>query len=288
MQKRQKRQDRSAEETVRLFYDAYGWQKVSGETTFESVMFRRFPAGYADYAPGPIKRLLDAFSAYHDRLLIVGCGDMPPSHVKIAQGFRQVQCLDISIAALAVAKDKVGNNVELTHGSIVDTGITNNSMDAILCSHVLFHIDKAQQEQAVRQMLRITRPGGRVVILYANPRSPMSLPGEILRSLKRMVGFNPHRQPNGLDLYYHAYPLSWWRRFEDQSNVTLAPSDVIGSRVASAFLRPDAFSVAFYRCAARLENAHPNLALKLWQYPMVVLDKRSLAPSMGMSRILLK
>jgi ubiquinone/menaquinone biosynthesis C-methylase UbiE len=118
-------------------------------------MFRRFPPGHADYAAGPFNRLVDAFNTYHGRLLIVGSGDLPSSHVKIAEEFGQVQCLDLSIVALALARQALGDRVELTHGSIVDTEIENNSIDAVLCAHVLYHIDSAHQERAVRQMLRI-------------------------------------------------------------------------------------------------------------------------------------
>jgi hypothetical protein len=108
----QERQERSVEEQVRSFYDEHGWQKQSGQT-FETEMFRRFPAGHADYDAGPFNRLVDAFNTYHDRLLIVGSGDLPFSHVKIAQGFRQVRCVDLSIVALALARDALGDRVEL-------------------------------------------------------------------------------------------------------------------------------------------------------------------------------
>jgi SAM-dependent methyltransferase len=266
---------RAAEDIVRSFYDGAGWREDAGGSTIESLMFRQFPAGYADYAQGPINRLVGAFGACKGRLLVVGCGDMPSAHIKIAQRFDEVQCLDISATALAIVNDKIGGAIELTHGSILNSGLADNSADAVLCAHVLYHIDREQQERAVREMLRITRPGGAVVILYANPRSPFALPGEIVRGVKLLCGLDAYRQPNGLDLYYHAEPLNWWRRFADDSDVSLHPNEAIGSRPARASLRRRELAVAFYRWAAKLEMERPGLALRLWQYPMAVLKKRA-------------
>jgi ubiquinone/menaquinone biosynthesis C-methylase UbiE len=69
------------------------------------------------------------------------------------------------------AKAKLGPTGEFVLGSILDLPLPDNHVDAVYCAHVIYHIDAAFQEKAVRELIRVTKPGGRVVIIYANPNS---------------------------------------------------------------------------------------------------------------------
>jgi len=129
---------------------------------------------------------------------------------------------------------------------------------------------------AVRQMLRLVKPGGRVVIVYANPRSPFAVVGGAMRALGRAVGRKRIFRQNGIpDLYYHANPRGWWRRFDTEAVVSFIPWEVIGSRPARALLRGDRIARAFFRAAGWVEHQLPSVAVRVWQYPILVLDKRS-------------
>ncbi len=263
---------RDAADIVKSFYDEFGW-RADGEPSGEDALFRTFPPAYQDYKPLATERMLEAFKGRGGTLLIVGCGDMPEAHVRLALQFDKVICMDISRVALEVSEKKLGARGTYILGSIVDTDLGDEIVDAAYCAHVIYHIDQAQQEQAVRQMIRLTRRGGRVVYLYANPRSPFTLPGEVMRAVKRRLG----RKASGAtpELYYHAHTLGWWRRFADQCRVSLEPSEAIGSRPAMALLKSKAVGGAFFKGARWLQDAAPGLAVRLWQYPMVVLDRKS-------------
>src|SRR5215213_7821968 len=161
--------DRKAEDIVRSFYDQFGWIE-QGDGNGEDQLYRVFPQAYYDiYSPSSEERTRRLFDGRNGRLLIVGCGDLPQSHIAITQQFSTTTCMDISQRALAIARQKLGEPVECVLDSIVDTKLESNQFDAVFCAHVLYHIDAREQEQAVRQMVRLTKPGGRVVIIYANP-----------------------------------------------------------------------------------------------------------------------
>jgi hypothetical protein len=75
-------------------------------------------------------------------------------------------------------------------------------------------------------------------------------------------------------LYYHAHPRSWWRRFAPMAAIRFAPWEAIGSRPARALLRTDASARLFYHAAAWLEANAPSAAARLWQYPIIILEKK--------------
>jgi ubiquinone/menaquinone biosynthesis C-methylase UbiE len=198
---------------------------------------------------------------------------MPESHVRIAAGFDRVTCMDISAAALNNAERELGTAASYRRESIVNTALPDSLFEAVFCAHVIYHIDKNEQEAAIRQLLRVTRPGGRVVIVYYNPRSPLSVPGRIMREVKQRVsGRNVSNLP--AQMYFHAYPLSWWQRFTIECNVAFMPWEVTGRRPARALLWGDRMAAAFFNAAVWSETKAPHVAVQLWQYPIVVLDKK--------------
>lgn len=97
---------------------------------------------------------------------------MPDSHVDLATRFDQTTCIDIPQKALDIAAKRLPDAATLL-GSIVHSEIGDDSFDTVFCANVPSRIDAAQQAQAMREMLRVVRPGGKVLVLYANPRSPL-------------------------------------------------------------------------------------------------------------------
>ena len=270
--------DRKAEETVKNFYDQYGWKEQEGGESGEDLLFRKFPRAYHElYAPASEERVRQLFEGYTGRLLIVGPGDLPKSHITVVQQFSTTKCMDISTRALEIARQKLGDRAEYILDSIVDTALDSDQFDATFCAHVLYHIDATEQEQAVRQMIQLTKPGGRVIIIYINPYIPKPV-FKVLRQIKlaSLKIFQVEAKNRTLaipKLYYYAYPLGWWKRFSDVCEVSLLPSEVIGTSPAR-LLWNDMVARTFYRTALWTERTFPALSARLWRYPIIVLDKR--------------
>jgi len=259
--------------TVAHFYDQYGWVRQTTGAQGEDQLFRSFPKAQARYAEQLRERVCGLFGGKRDALLFAGCGDMPESHMRVAQLFKTVTCMDISTTALDIAQAKLGRGASYVHESIVNTTLPDNMFDTVFCAHVLFHINKDEQETAVRQLLRVTKPGGRLCISYANPNSPFAIPGESVRRVKGWLGYGRQTSDAIPALYYFAHPLHWWQRFAGECKLSLVPSDVIGSRPARAMLRSEQMASFFYQWAARIETRAPRVAARLWQYVIVVLEK---------------
>jgi ubiquinone/menaquinone biosynthesis C-methylase UbiE len=54
--------------------------------------------------------------------------------------------------------------------------------DAAYCAHVIYHIDSDHQDKAIRELIRVTKPGGRIVVIYSNQDS---LPSRIARFFRQ-------------------------------------------------------------------------------------------------------
>jgi SAM-dependent methyltransferase len=274
------RSKKKVESSVREFYDNYGWIDDGDEGSGEDNSFRLFRPSYRAYHEGVERRTLEALSACKGKLLIAGGGDMPDSHVEIASKFDHVACIDISEKALEIAAKRLGENAEIVSGSILDLPLEDNRFDAVFCSHVIYHIDRDLQETAINELIRVTKPGGRVVVLYSNPHSPIRYAAGAVHKTsnalhKLFSKSKPAARGDRPDLYFWPHKLSWWDRFKNQASIEMQPWDIIGSYEERTIIPTNWIAKGFYSTAGWLERKNPDLAVRLWQYLIVALDKKS-------------
>jgi SAM-dependent methyltransferase len=261
----------SVERAVRDFYDTYGWSKGG-----EDELYRQFRPPYWPYHEQTVARTLGCFAGRKGSLLFVGGGDLPRSHVALASNFASVACIDISEVALNITQKKLPQ-AERVLGSICSAPLASDTYDAVFCAHVIYHIDRNEQERAVREIIRVAKPVGRIVIIYNNPHSPLRFAAGAARQLRRRFApSSPELKRSGgpAPLYFSPYPLSWWSRFKDTCSLTMLPWDIIGSGDEKTLIRTDGLARAFYRAASWAESHVPSACVYFWQYPIVILDKR--------------
>jgi SAM-dependent methyltransferase len=267
------------EEKVRNFYDTYGWVKQAG-ISGEDRQFRDFSPPYYPYHDGVNARTIACFADLNGKLLMAGGGDLPETHVTIANKFSETTCLDISKVAIDIARNKLENRGEFILGSILEIPKPDDHFDAVYCAHVIYHIERDLQGKAVRELIRVTKPGGRIVVIYSNPDS---LPSRIVRYksklpvLWKLKRKNPHSRPDAKGrppLYFFSHPLSWWAEFGDECSVEIRPWDVMGNVQEEAILINDTIASLGYRMCSWLESKDPARAAHWWSYPLVILTKK--------------
>jgi len=268
------------EEKVRDFYDRYGWVKTAG-ISGEAALFRDFSPPYYPYHARVNSRTLECFAGLGGRLLMAGGGDLPETHVTIAEQFAQTTCLDISRVAIEIAREKLADRGEFIVGSILAVPKPDDYFDAVYCAHVIYHVDSRRQESAVRELIRVTRAGGRIVMIYVNRDS---LPSRMVAAKSKLPVLwklnrrKARERPMAEDrppLYFFAHPLKWWSRFEDECQVEIKPWDVMGNTQEEALLISDGIASVGYRACSWLEERYPRAAGRWWSYPLVVLTKKS-------------
>ena len=94
----------------------------------------------------------------------LGCGT-GESLVLLSPVVERVIGVDREQGMLDVAAERTSElvNVDLRRGGLDDLPLASAEVDAVLCMLVLHHV--AQLDRAFSEMRRITRPGGRIVIL---------------------------------------------------------------------------------------------------------------------------
>lgn len=132
----------------------------------------------------------------HDVVLDFGCGVGRLSNA-LAHHFGRVLALDIAPSMLQRARelDRSGGRIEFVHNPHPDLrGVPDESVDLVYSSLVLQHLPRAAAQAYLREMVRVTRPGGLVVVQTATrPRwtpkgvASVLLPQRVLAGAQRTV-----------------------------------------------------------------------------------------------------
>ncbi|MFF5294242.1 methyltransferase domain-containing protein [Paractinoplanes globisporus] len=105
--------------------------------------------------PQPGERLLDAGS---------GAGDVARWLATAVGSAGEVVALDSSAATIAAAVQRHdGSNVRYMTGDVSAMTLPSDSFDGVWCERVLQHVTDA--DAALDEMIRVTRPGGRVCLV---------------------------------------------------------------------------------------------------------------------------
>jgi SAM-dependent methyltransferase len=86
----------------------------------------------------------------------------------------RVHGIDLSIKMIEVARNDAaerGLDLDLRTGSITDMPYPDESFDVVLTNIMFHHLDLVQKWQAVAEMARVLRPGGRYVSTEFGPRA---------------------------------------------------------------------------------------------------------------------
>ena len=127
--------------------------------------------------PNRIKEYIDSFDMDTDEIIDTlhqhsvqsvcdagcGCGIYA---AKLASNGFTVSGFDVSARAVEIAQSliqKAGFSADFKIASILDTGYADNQFDCVISRDVLDHISKADAVIALKELCRITKPGGIVL-----------------------------------------------------------------------------------------------------------------------------
>ena len=148
---------------------------------FFSGFYDRFVALHSGDAPSVVRRhLADLVPAGEgDRILDIctGTGSLLPHLSRKVGPTGSVVGLDFSRGMLAVNRRKTQDiaNVHLVAADAVLLPFTRNSFDAVTCSHAFYELKGENQEQVLREILRVLKPGKTFLMMEHDvPESSMT------------------------------------------------------------------------------------------------------------------
>jgi SAM-dependent methyltransferase len=113
------------------------------------------PRSHFSYVPQSTQDFLD-----------VGCNEGGTLEYALAQGIPRVYGIDINAAAVELARQKLGTDprVVIADGSADTLPFADESMDVVHCAEVLEHVPEELRPAMIREIRRVLRPGGRLIM----------------------------------------------------------------------------------------------------------------------------
>ena len=164
------------------FYERHGFVAVDAMEGNDRY-YLRYPknsfwdSSWESVDPNRITEYIETFDMGEDNLIAVmrqggvhsvcdaGCGCGIYAAKLVANGF-YVSGFDVSTHAVEIAQSliqKAGYSADLKTASILDTGYADDLFDCVISRDVLDHISKADAVIALKELCRITKPGGIVL-----------------------------------------------------------------------------------------------------------------------------
>lgn len=104
-------------------------------------------------------------------ILDVGCGTGELLSQLVAQSYDSLAGLDLAPNMVGVAREKLGNTVELRIGDAEAIPWDSGTFDCVLCTLSLHHYP--HPERALAEMRRVLRPGGLLILADVTMPTPL-------------------------------------------------------------------------------------------------------------------
>lgn len=270
----------NAEEKVSKFYNTVGWE-TEGEITEDARRWEDLREYAKVYVSKCRLRVLRYIPDDGMNILDMASGPLQyKEYLEYSKNFKKRYCVDLSSGALEKAKKKIGDHGVFLHGSFFDIPFEENFFDCSVSLHTIYHIDKDRQEEAVRKLIYVTRPGQPIIIVYSNPDIVViriiTFPFRLLRKaksiMKKLTGKRIQEEDPGL--YFHAHHIKWWSRFNDVANVQTMPWRSFDSDTQKWLIPNNKIGRKMFDVLFNLEERFPRFFVKHFQYPMIILTKR--------------
>jgi ubiquinone/menaquinone biosynthesis C-methylase UbiE len=270
---------------VQAFYDSYGWHKNEGGLFNDTVEFTDTRVVAREYQRLCNERIGRELSS-GQFLLDVASGAIPMAeYLEFSRNYRVRICVDFSIRALQEARAKLGDSGLYVLGDITRLPLAPDGVDAVISLHTIYHVPRSEQTRAVDELVRVTRRGGRIVVVYVwassgamnsyfRLRGCLGNVRRLFSSRGRPLATAGAGEATRPPLYFSPQDYDWFAReiapvYRARLKTWSAVSMVFQARFFN-----DSRAGRFTRALVKwLEDAFPRLAGRYGQYPMFVIDK---------------
>jgi SAM-dependent methyltransferase len=240
---------------LRHFYDNFGWKRdPSGGRTLGERAHEDLSKPVQEYMESAEARFLDTFREGGNVFLDAACGAEP--RMPFGSAFARHLCVDLSLVGLKEARHSLGDRGLYVLADLAALPFRDGTLDGVLASHCLYHVDKNQQPAVVQELARVTRPGKPILIFYSHKKNLMTALEKIAVMLQRLFSGKhriPHQIPPGEEpapppIYFERLPLPSLLR-------GIPAADIHSLRI---------FSTLETRFLARIRLLRPALLLAAW------------------------
>lgn len=268
-----KKRPSDAKHIVEKFYDEIGWQTYEGITE-DARRFEDLRRCASEYVSKCRLRVLRHIPKSGENMIDMASGPIQyPEYLEYSKGFKKRYCVDLSAKALSDAKNKISEHGIFIHGNFLNIPLQEDFFDCAISLHTIYHIEKHMQEAAVTKLLKITKPGQPVIIVYSNPKTLLSRVAAPARWAKRKIK-SLIQSSEKQSLYFFAHPIEWWDRFRETADIQIYPWRTFDTKSQKILIPDNGFGKKILEMLFSAEDRFPMFFAKYFQYPMIVLRKK--------------
>jgi SAM-dependent methyltransferase len=257
------------------FYEGPGW-KLDNGVTYDAKINENLDSVATEYVHKVRNRIAANLGAGKN-LLDVGCGPIQYSeYQEYSKNFKKRICVDLSQAALDLAKEKIGEHGEFIKGDYLTLPTPAFApYDGAALVNVLYHVDKERQSELVRKILHDLNTGSKFVIVYSNPNTLSALLTKfsvhILHFMKRTI---LGRRKTELEnpIYFFRYPNRFWSQFSDVAIVDQKAWRTFSPSLEKIFFKRYLGGKVLLKFLFKLEEM--NMWKNVAEYTLIVLEKK--------------
>ena len=273
----------SAEYLVSDYYNKEGWDEKNGLTQ-DALRDEDLRNCAKEYISKCRLRTLKYIPSKGDKIIDLGSGPIQyAEYLQFSSNYKKRYCIDLSQKALDEAEKKLGKYGEYLHGSFFELDLPKDGFDCAISLHCIYHMDQNKQEDAIRKLLSIVKPGRPVIIVYSNP---FSLEQVIIRPIKFFIklflNFVDYFRYSILQkepkfkrkFYFKPNSLFWWRRFNKLAVVKIKPWRTFSAKMQKIIFPDNNLGKNLFKLLFLLEEKFPSLFVFLGTYPIIIITKK--------------
>jgi len=282
---------------VRKFYDDIGWQEI-GEGVYQNARYEDLRPVSWEYIHKCHLRVGRYLNPHGHFLLDAGSGPIQyPEYLEYSHGYEARVCADISIVALAEARQRIGDRSYGGQGLFVVADVANlpfrkDAFDGVVSLHTIHHLPIEEHRQAYQEVYRVLAPSKSAVVVNGWQDSPLMryfvVPikwrnrtrKRISKSIKnlrngRSQSKNAGPKPKVKGTYVSKHDAEWLKReVGSLMHLEIFVWRSVSVRFLREYIFPDLGGKWLLRKLYDLEDRFPHFLGEYGQYPMIVIKKK--------------
>lgn len=275
--------------SVQRFYDDVGWTEGVGGFV-DAEINEDLRAVSEEYRTACNMRIHDRLPPAGRYLLDAASGPVQyADYLTFSEHYETRICVDVSRRALSLAQQRLGDHGLYVLGDVTCLPLQDGVADAFVSLHTIYHVPVEQQASAFRELHRVLSPTGRGVVVYSWPHTPLTRllnaplrfaqavrsPAWAVAKMRARLGHPPTTEAGladgGADLYFAPHNQTWFSQQRWPFRYEIECWRSLPVPALRAYVPDSAIGRRFLRRLARLEQAHPRLAGRFGQYPLITV-----------------
>jgi len=202
-------------------------------------------------------------------------------YIDLSENYEVRICIDISVNALIQAKQNYTHKKGIfICGDITNIPLKDNTCDAVLSQHTLYHIPKDEQKKAVNEMYRVAKPDTKIAIVYSLFFHSLFLnitlfPLQLYRIARHIAGKVYVRLVSSKPrLYFYPHSLGWFKRnFEFSNKIEFYCWRSTNKYFLDVYVHQRLGGKTLLKWIRQSEDKHPKFWGRIGEYPVIVINK---------------